>query len=213
MNTDAASRNSGNRLVLSALVAGLALALATTTQAVSITINNTSSSYLLIRDESAGNAIVTNLTGGIGTYVVDLPDNHNYRLKPGQEGDQGSHYFKVSGGQIAYDPGIPPTAFFTNTTPTSLTVGSVAVHFRLLSGADNSLVSAGFEIYFPPQSMTVGTDRIVNLVPTDGPGNGNFNFIGNWKNTFPYSFVQQTPFQLGPLGILSMTGDGGSMGT
>jgi hypothetical protein len=114
MSIKARNRTRGNNLVIAVLLIGLLVAVAGTSEAVLITITNTSSSFLRIRDESAGNVIVADITGREGVYVLDLTDNHNYRLKPGVEGDQGSHYFKVVGGQITYDPGIPPTAFFTN---------------------------------------------------------------------------------------------------
>jgi hypothetical protein len=59
----------------------------------------------------------------------------------------------------------------------------------------------------------VGDTVAVNLIPTDGPGNGNLNFLGNWKNMFAYGGAQQAPMQLGPLGIRSMTTDVGGLGT
>src|SRR5688572_24974740 len=91
MNTSVQIRHRGNGLVVLALLIGLVFAAAGTSEAVLITITNTSSSYYLIRNESAGNAIVTNVTSREGVITVDLPDGNNFRLKPGQEGDQGSH--------------------------------------------------------------------------------------------------------------------------
>lgn len=209
MNVNVTSSNHRSNLVLSVLWIGLVCATCTS-EAVLVTITNTSSSYYRILDLGLG-ATVTNVTAREGVATIDLPDNKDYELSPGQPNDQGSHYFHLGGGLLTF-PYYPTTAFFTNYGPTSLTIGSIPVHFRLLSGAANTLL---FDPYFAPQSMTVGTDRIVNLTPTDGSPTAprGAGFIGNWKNTFPYAFAQQTPFQLGPLGIQSMTGPGGTMGT
>ena len=54
----------------------------------------------------------------------------------------------------------------------------------------------------------------MHLAPDDQGFTSFGGFTGNWKNIFPYSFVQQTPMQLGPVGrgfgITSMTNPGGS---
>jgi hypothetical protein len=202
----AASSRRRSRPALPAVLTGLVCAMAIPSHAVLITITNTSSSYYQLRDESAGNTIVTNVTLREGVTLVDVPDNHTYRLHLGQIGDQGSHYFQVTGGQIVFPVANPASGFFTNFGPTALTIGSIPVYFRLLSGANSTIVSGGGDAYFAPQSVTAGgPDAVVNLTPTDGAG-----FVGNWKNIFPYSFVQHTPVQLGPLGIASMTNPGGT---
>jgi hypothetical protein len=210
MNTNVTGTNRRNSLVLSVLWIGLVCA-ACTSEAVLVTITNTSSSYYQILTLNTGIAF-TNVTSREGVATIDLPDNKDYEVSPGQPNDQGSHWFHLGGGQITFpDITRQPTAFFTNYGPTSLTIGSIPVHFRLLSGPATSVF---FDPYFAPQSVSVGTDGIVNLTPTDGSPTAprGAGFIGNWKNTFSYSFVQRTPFQLGPLGIQSMT-DSSGMGT
>lgn len=187
-------------------------------QAVFISITNTSSSYYELRDETAGNTTVTNVTSREGVTTLDVPDNHGYRLHLGQIGDQGSHFFQVIGGQVVFPLANPPSAFFTNHGPTSLTIGSIPVHFRRLAGSyvgegihQPSVWGSNGGQYFGTQFLPYfgQGDATVNLVPTDGAG-----FVGNWKNTFLFGIgLQQSPFQLGPLGIRSMTGDFGSIGT
>jgi hypothetical protein len=202
------------------LIAAFVLASGARTWAASITFHNTSSSHYQVRDESAGNAIVVNNTSRQGSSTYTLPDSHNYRLYIGTPGDQGTHYFKTdASGNIAWDPSNPESKFFYDDTPTSLTIGSIPVYLRQLSGTVPETVvgGGGTDTYFATTNITAlgaAGQLVVNLAPDDRAGTPfNTGFTGVWKNIFPYNFVQQTPMDLGPLtgvsgghyGIRSMT--------
>lgn len=175
-----------------------------------VTIHNTSSSHISVVDLNTGLA-VTNLTGREGTYVVDLLDNnHPYEISPGTPRDQGSHWFYLNAGAITFAPldaTRQPTEFFTNTTATSLSIGSVAVRARLLAGTATTLTGGGGQ-YFAPAALSPGSTTLMNLVPTDTTTSASrgAGFDGTWKNVFAYGGAQQMPFTLGPNGIVSMTG-------
>lgn len=191
-------------LRLAVLLFGSAIFAPSFAAAVDVTVHNSSSGWLVVRNLSAGGSFNVQP----GSYTFSLNDLHTYSVAAFNVGGDAGHEFSFSGGQIVPGGNAPVTNDYFKVSGTDVFVSGIRFTARLVldnvgNGYQNLLGNFGFAV---PGGLAYlnGTDYEAYLLPADG------NYIGTFDMQFTSPAANPATLIISTNGVLSLTGTGAS---